>query len=152
MKLERYQLDGGKGLTSFEFTSRGPKGQILKLVQFTSTNQVNLYILAFGDKNLKTGDIDDLAISNNGDSEKVLATVVGAVEAFTDRYPDAFVYATGSTKSRTRLYRMGISRFLEDAEISFEIYGQMGADLEKFTLGRDYDAFVVKRKKRNFDL
>jgi hypothetical protein len=152
MRLERYQLAADEVLTTFEFTSDGPKGRILKLVQFTSTNQINLYNLAFGNKNLETGEIDDLAISNNGDSEKVLASVVAAIEVFTDRYPNAFVYATGSTKSRTRLYRMGISKFFENAENHFDIYGQIGPDLEKFALGKDYDAFVVKRKLRNFDL
>lgn len=59
------------------------------------------YNLAFGDKNLETGDINDKVISNNGDSEQVLATVVSAVFAFTDTYKDTWVYATGSTKSRT---------------------------------------------------
>jgi hypothetical protein len=50
-----------------------------------------------------------LSISNNGDSPKVLATVASTVYAFLERYPDAYVFATGSTNSRTRLYRMGIS-------------------------------------------
>jgi hypothetical protein len=152
MRLERYQLAAGEWLTTFEFTSHGPKGPILKLILFTSTNHSNLYNLAFGDKNLETGEIDDLNISNNGDSEKVLATVVDAIYAFTDRYPNVFVYATGSTDARTRLYRMGISKYLKDAENVFDIYGQTATQMEKFSLGVDYEAFVVKRKLRNFDL
>jgi hypothetical protein len=63
-----------------------------------------LYNLAFGDKDHSTGEIDDKVISNNGDSEKVLATVVATVYAFTDKYPETWIYATGSTKARTRLY------------------------------------------------
>ncbi len=100
------------------------KGLIHKLVRYQPTNLHRLYNLAFGDKDFETGDIDDKVISNNGDSEKVLSTVVASVYAFTDKYPDAWIYATGSSKARTRLYRMGISKFLEDAKIDFEILGE----------------------------
>ena len=112
MQLDRYQLKAEESLTVFEFTSTGPKGQIPKLIKFSETNLKDLYNLAFGDKDLTTGDLNDLAISNNGDSEKVLATVVSTVYAFSDRYPNSFIYATGSTKARTRLYRMGITKYL----------------------------------------
>ena len=110
MKVEKYSLKAEKNLTAFEFVSEGPKGAIKKLIQFQETNEPNLYNLAFGDKVGQT-EINDLAISNNGDSEKVLATVVSALYAFFDKYPAAFVYATGSTKTRTRLYRMGITKY-----------------------------------------
>ena len=72
---------------SYEFISEGPKGLIQKMVQFKQTNLKNVYNLAFGDKNHETGEIDDLVISNNGDSEKVLSTVVATIYAFTDKYP-----------------------------------------------------------------
>ena len=106
MNSEKYPLKSLSDLTVFEFVSEGPRGTIKKLIQFQETNEPNLYNLAFGDKNIETGGINDLAISNNGDSEKVLATVVSALYAFFDKHPDSFVYATGSTKSRTRLYRI----------------------------------------------
>ena len=63
--------------------------------------------------------LDDLAISNNGDTEKVLGTVVAALYAFFDRHPGAIVYATGSTPGRTRLYRMGITKFYEEIKNDF---------------------------------
>ena len=85
-------------MTTFEFTSEGEKGLINKIVRFQPTNLKGLYNLAFGDKDKLTGVIDDKVISNNGDSEKVLATVVATVYAFTDRYPDALIYVTGSTE------------------------------------------------------
>ena len=111
MKLPKYPLASSDKLMTFEFTSEGQKGLIEKLVRFQETNVKNVYNLAFGDKDLTTGDIDDKVISNNGDSEKVLATVAATLYAFTDKYPNAWIYATGSTKSRTRLYRMGITKF-----------------------------------------
>ncbi len=109
MKIEKYPLKSESSFTVYEFISEGRKGVIRKLVQFQATNQPNLYNLAFGDKDPITGQINDLAVSDNGDTEKVLATVVGALYAFFDKHPGAFVYAVGSTEARTRLYRMGIS-------------------------------------------
>lgn len=115
------------------------------MVQFTPTNLKDVFNLSFGDKN-HTGDIDDKTISNNGDSEKVLATVVATVYAFTDKNPDAWVYATGSTKSRTRLYRMGIAKYYSLVKKDFEVYGETGDDWDVFKKSKEYDGFLVKRK------
>ncbi len=71
---------------------------------------------------------------------------MGALYAFFDRYPDAFVYATGSTSSRTRLYRMGITRFYEEMVSGFYIYGQVGKEFYKFEIGKNYSGFLAQRK------
>ena len=146
MELDKYELKSGERLEVYEFISVGPNGRITKLVQYTPTNYKDLYNLGFGDKNAETGDIDDNVISNNGDSEKVLATVVATLYAFTDAYRDALVYATGSTKSRTRLYRMGITKYFEEGRSDFEIYGEIIDGWEEFKRDVDYEAFLVKRK------
>ena len=102
--------------------------------------------MGFGDTNAETGEIDDNVISNNGDSEKVLATVVATLYAFTDTHKNALVYATGNTKSRTRLYRMGITKYLEEVQQDFEIFGELGEEWEESRKDIDYEAFLVKRK------
>ncbi len=89
MKLDRYELIAGRNLTAFEFLSEGKKGKIIKIIQFQQMNLANLYNLSFGDKNTDTGELDDKAVTDNGDSEKVLATVVAALYAFAGRYPEA---------------------------------------------------------------
>jgi len=147
MNLTNYPLSAEDDLTTFEFISEGPKGLIRKLVQFTPTNLQGFFILAFGDKDNKTGQIDDLAISNNNDTEKILATVAATVYAFTDKHPDTWIYATGSTKARIRLYRMGINKYISEASKDFEILGQKGKHWELFENHKDYDGFLVKRKK-----
>lgn len=147
MKLPKYPLASSDKMMTFEFVSEGKKGLIHKLVRYQPTNLKDLYNLAFGDKNKETGDIDDTVISNNGDSEKVLATVVATVYAFTDKYPGAWIYATGSTKARTRLYRMGISKFLEEVTIDFEIIGELSDEWDEFKLGTEYEGFLVRRKQ-----
>lgn len=146
MKIEKYALKAESSLTVFEFISEGPKGLIRKIIQIQETNQANLYNLAFGDKDLKTGVIDDLVISNNDDTEKVLATVVAALYAFFDKHPDAFVYATGSTRARTRLYRMGITRFYDEMIEDFDLYGQIKNEFYPFEIGKEYEGFLAQRK------
>ncbi len=105
-----------------------------------------MYNLGFGDKNIETGEIDDNVISNNGDSEKVLATVVATLYAFIDKHKEAMVYATGSSKSRTRLYRMGITKYLDEIIEDFEIYGELENGWEEFRKDVEYEAFLVKLK------
>jgi len=146
MKLEKYELKSGEQLEVFEFVSVGQKGKITKIVQYTPTNYKDLYNLGFGDKNMETGEIDDTVISNNGDSEKVLATVVATLYAFVDKHKEALVYASGSTKSRTRLYRMGITKYLDEINEDFEIYGELEHGWEEFRKDIEYEAFLVKLK------
>lgn len=146
MKIDRYALKSESGLTVFEFISEGPQGTIRKMIHFQETNEPGLYNLAFGDKNSDTDEMDDLSVSNNGDSEKVLATVVAALYAFFDKHPDAFVYATGSTAARTRLYRMGITKFREEMQQDFSLFGQVGDNFVPFETGKAYIGFLAQRK------
>jgi hypothetical protein len=146
MKLPKYPLASSDKMMTFEFVSEGKKGLIHKLVKYQPTNLKGLYNLAFGDKDPETGEIDDKVISDNGDSEKVLTTVAATVYAFMDKYPDAWVYATGSTKARTRLYKMGISKFLEEVTSDFEVLGELNDDWEAFKPDTEYDGFLVRRK------
>jgi hypothetical protein len=147
MQLEKYELKSGEKLQVFEFISIGINGKIIKLVQYTPTNYKDLYNLGFGDKNSETGEVDDNVVSNNGDSEKVLATVVATLYAFTEKHKEALVYVTGSTKSRTRLYRIGITKYLDEVKKDFEIYGEIENTWEYFRKDIEYEAFLVKRKK-----
>lgn len=143
---ERYSFTNNLLDTVFEFVSEGTKGRIKKLVQCSKTPINDVYNLGFGDKNDATGFIDDKAITNNQDSNKVLATVASTLYVFTDKYPHAWVYAVGVTPSRTRLYRMGISNNLPEIEKDFDIYGLLDEKWELFEKGKDYQGFLAKRK------
>ena len=152
MTLDRYELSAGNNLTTFEFLSEGRKGQIIKIIQFQEMNIKNIYNLAFGDKNLNSGKIDDKIVTDNGDSEKVLATVVSAIYAFADRYPDSWIYATGSSTSRTRLYRMGINKYYRIVIEDFEIMGEYRNEWEIYEFGKDYQAFAVHKKNTKYTI
>ncbi|MFD1468664.1 DUF6934 family protein [Hymenobacter caeli] len=145
--MKQYLLEADPTLKVYEFTSSGPRGNIPKLVIFAETNQAGLYNLALGDKDPLTGELDDSSISNNGDSDQVLATVAGCVYAFFDRYPDAVIFAAGNTPARTRLYRMGLTKYQAEAKDDFELYGRNEGIWKEFTRGVTYDAFLVRRKK-----
>ncbi len=146
MLLPRYELKSDESLTIFEFLSVGRKGDIPKIIQYSETNLKDFYNLGFGDKNLQTGEVDDTVISDIGDSQKVLATVAATVYAFTDKYPEAWIYATGSTKSRTRLYRIGITNNLEEIIGDFDLYGLREGEWQEFVKGVEYEAFLVRRR------
>jgi len=148
MQLPKYPLASSDKLMTFEFISEGHNGLIHKLIQYQPTNLKDVYNLAFGDKDHTTGNIDDTVISNNGDSEKVLATVVATIYAFTDKYPNAWIYATGSTKSRTRLYRIGISRFISEVNEDFEVFGEWNSNWETFRKNVEYEGFLVRKKEK----
>lgn len=146
MKVDKYHLKSESDLATFEFVSVGTKGAIRKMIEFQPTENPDVFNLAFGDKDPVTGEMNDLAVSDNGDTEKVLATVVDAVYIFFDEHPTAYVYASGSTNARTRLYQMGIIRFYQQLLLDFYLYGQAGADFFPFVPGKDYDGFLAQRK------
>jgi len=148
MDLPKYQLSAENTLTVFEFVSIGPNGNIPKLIKFSETHLKDFYNLGFGDKSIDTGEINDKIVSNNGDSDKVLATVVSAVYAFTDLNPNIWVYATGSTRARTRLYRMGIGKYFSKVKVDFDIFGLKDDVWIEFDKNTDFDAFVVRRIKK----
>ena len=147
MKYEKYQLESDRKLLLFEFVSVGPKGRIKKIVQYTETNLKDYYNLGFGDKNEKTGMINDLVITNNGDSQQVLATVASTVYAFTDKHTDEWIYASGSNNARTRLYRIGITNNLLEIKKDFEVFDLKDDQWHTFRKDIDYKAFLIKRKK-----
>lgn len=146
MNLNKYALIASSDFTSFKFDSIGPKGTIPKLIQFQQMNIAGYYNLAFGDLGPVTNELDDFTVSDNGDSEKVLATVVAALSDFLDSHPNAVVYATGSTKVRTRLYRMSISKYYYQEMHNFELFGEKESGFQQFELGQEYLGFLVKTK------
>ena len=146
MHLPHYKLTTGISSSIFEFTSQGPKGEIPKIIIFCKLPRNNMFNLAFGDIDLQTGVFNDRTVSGNLDSEKVLATIVNALFLFFDENPNALIYAKGSTKSRTRLYRMGISKYIQEIEDDFQVFGERNDIWEEFKPNIDYNSFVIKSK------
>ncbi|HMU03264.1 MAG TPA: hypothetical protein PJ990_06555 [Saprospiraceae bacterium] len=113
MELEKYLLESDDEQEIFDFYSQGPNGSILKRVAYTPTSIQNIWQLVMGDYDFEKDEINFRNVTNNNDREKVLATVGVTLYSFFGKKPDVMVYAKGSTKSRTRLYQIGISQMYE---------------------------------------
>ncbi|WP_221390026.1 DUF6934 family protein [Dyadobacter sp. NIV53] len=152
MKQPKYLYRSEELFLFYQFTSEGPKGLIKKVVEYTETSTENVYNLGFGDYVEATKSIDDLSVTNNGDSLKVLATVASTVYAFTEKHPNAWIVATGSTAVRTRLYRMGITNNLTEISEDFVIFGyNQEGNWEEFIIGEEYEAFLMTKKVNRFE-
>jgi hypothetical protein len=143
---DRYEVEVDDSISLFEFVSEGRHGKVNKLVRYSRTNVRNMYNLGFGDKDEETGTINDKSITDNGDSEKVLATVAATIYAFTAENPTIYVYITGSNEARTRLYRIGISKYLEQISEDFVVLGLQNNNWKPFTSSNNYKAFLISRK------
>jgi hypothetical protein len=133
MNLARYPLKASDDFRRFEFFSEGPKGRIRKMVEFQQDGKDNFYNLAFGDWDEVSGSINYKSRSNNGDRDKVMATIASAVFEFMLVYSDALIYAEGETDARTRLYQMGINKHLADEEIALMTEEEIDLMFERFT-------------------
>ncbi|WAC10441.1 DUF6934 family protein [Dyadobacter pollutisoli] len=108
MNQKFYPLTASADSLTFTFQSLSTHKTVPKEIQFIKITD-KLYNLAFGDLQMND-EIDDLVVTNNKDTELVLATVIQAIQAFLKSYSQNAVYFTGSTPSRTRLYRIILNR------------------------------------------
>lgn len=155
MNYQKYEISQNEDSTIFEFVSIGANGSIIKAIKFTKTNNQFIYNLGFGNK-IQSSEtnkfrIDDLAISNNGDRDVILATIANAVFVFTRKYPEMYVYFKGTSSSRTRLYRMVISNNFKELSAVFSIFGIITNSIGKeivvaFDVDIDFIGFLIKRK------
>jgi hypothetical protein len=147
MNLDHYEYTVDRLLLDYEFTSSGPNGNIRKLISFVPRNEGGrtFFVLDFGDYSDAKG-VDHLTVTDNKDTEKILATIAATVIEFTTSFPDMGVYAIGSTKARTRLYQMNIRKYWKDIEALLLVYGYTNGKWELFQEKVNYDAFFVRRK------
>ncbi len=144
--IEVYEFQFEATFSRFQFTSEGKNGKIEKVVVFTPAPVPDVYNLGFGDADFVAGTINTNIVSNNGDTDKVLATVANTIIEFTAQNPNATIFAIGVTPARNRLYRMNIQKYWTEISTLFEILGHYQNAWENFIPNRDYQAFLIKRK------
>ena len=132
-------------LHTFKFISKGKKGNISKQVLFIPDEERGFYNLEFGDVRID-GSIDYLTVSNNGDRDKILATIMRIVDIYTTKYPDRIIYFIGSNTERIRLYSMMIALNLEELSVLFNIYAKENKEFIPFTRNMNSTEFLIKRK------
>jgi hypothetical protein len=130
----------------FEFDSVGIQRTVRKVIRYAQTVIPDFYTLALFDK-LETGVLSDSSRTNQGDMEKVLATVLQTVFVFLSKHPDATVVFTGSTPARTRLYQIAISKEIFKVKHLFAIQGFTDGNFEDFEFGKGYEGFAISSKK-----
>ena len=154
MKYEYYAaIRTADDLSSFDFISTGKNGSFVKRIVFMRTEIDRVYNLAFGDV-MENGEIDHYSITDNGDRNKILATVFDVVNTYTVRYPERFIYFRGSTSERTRLYRIAIGLNLEELSRVFDIFVEIEGDdrFIPFRKNMELEAFLIKRKSKKHDI
>jgi hypothetical protein len=145
MDLERYAIESYDENTYFEFFSEGINGRIKKTVEYTEIAD-GLFNLAFGDWNEIQERMTDTSRTNNGDRDKVLATVAATAFIFLKTYPKAALHIEGSSPARTRLYQMAINNNWHKINHQFIIRGYCNDTWEHFQKGRNYKAIMIKKK------
>ncbi|MHA4808777.1 DUF6934 family protein [Flavitalea flava] len=90
---------------------------------------------------------DDKVVTNNHDRDKVLATIAAIVIYFMEENPNAILFVKGSTPSRTRLYQMGINKYLNEISELFVIQGYKFGIWELFEKSKSYSSFLLRNKK-----
>ena len=128
----------------FSFLSIGKNGIILKMVEIAEI-QEGVYSLGFGDYNFTTESVDDKANSNNGDIEKVLATIFGIMIDFLNKNPSKTIFFAGSTPFRTQLYQRIVNTYFDEFSSILEIQGNRNGKYEPFQKNREYESFLVKK-------
>jgi hypothetical protein len=118
---------------------------IVKVVEYTYLSSLNCWNLGFGDFNEQTGDIDDLAISDNGDGRKVIATVAMTLLDFFADYPEETVIFTGSTGLRSRIYQRAVLQYATEFSNLLIINGiNQEGELQPLETEATYFAFLIK--------
>jgi len=126
----------------YNFKSVGKNGEIEKVARFDKLGR-NIYNIAFGDWN--NNKLHDRAVSNNGDKDKILATVGRIISDFTETLPEALVFARGVDQVRTRLYQQEINKHLDIIGPFFMIWGFLDGRWTPFKKGVNYHAFIGHR-------
>lgn len=150
MEEDKYNCIKDAANNTFTFESQGPKGVIKKIVKYRLSDKLEdgtpVLNLSFGDleENLKS--INDNAISNNSDRNKVLVTVAHTVLDILEDFGNVAVVARGRTPACTRLYQMGINAHKEEIDKLLEVRGFRESKWEKIEKGINYSAFIAKKK------
>lgn len=157
MNYPKYPFTSSSKSLIFEFVSNGINGSINKAISYTCVNEKDqIYNLCFGDNlgiDPETGElkIDDLAVSNNRDMPKILATVASSAYIFSNEYPDRKIFFRGSTPARTRLYRQAISKEYDEISKNFDIFGAIveGNKIVRvpFDKNGNFEGFFIKVKQ-----
>jgi hypothetical protein len=147
MEKPHYPIINSQEGFSYEFDSISDLKTIRKVVVYLPySDDGKIYQLAFGNL-LENGKMDVYDKSANKDMIMVLSTVIRTLLDFLSLHPEKSVIFTGSTGTRTRLYRATISKLFDSLQDILLVQG-ITFDLEEepFDKTKDYYAFLISKK------
>ena len=140
-----YAVDVSADGLSFGFNSIGPAGTFRKAVVYSLIpHTFDIYNLGFGDLN-EQGFVDDAVVTNNGDRNNVLSTVVSTLFVFLDTFPDKKVFFKGGTDLRTQLYQRIIRNNYTTVSEILTVNGFVEDRWEPFQNDVEYTAFLIQK-------
>ena len=140
----------------FVFVSTGLK-DIEKVVCYSPSDLygARYYTLGFGDLEVDFETekflMNDRVESNNGDTNKVLYTVISTIRPFFEIHPDAYLRIVGSNDQRSRIYVGLIARHIRHIEPEYFVEGVCEGAREKFDIGKRYEYIIISLKKDNYE-
>lgn len=146
MEKPTYIFQASENHQYYFFESVGTR-TIQKVVIYQSfEDSQDIVELAFG--NLKSDySIDVYAVDDNEDMPLVISTVISTIFDYLEYFPEKIIYFTGSTPSRTRLYRAAITKSIQNIEPNYQVLGLKDDDnIEIFNKNQTYKSFLISRK------
>ncbi len=144
MGQPHYKIEYSIARKAYLFVSQGRHGCVDKVVTFQLISN-DIYNLAFGDWKRDDIEFDDLVVTDNGDMEMVLSTVIEITKMFLAANPDVYVNFTGSTAARTRLYQIIIGNISEIVVGQYDVWGELEGHWVPFEKNVNYEAFLVSK-------
>ena len=68
------------------------------------------------------------------------------VYEFFEEHPYATIYLKGSSSSRTKLYQINISNFIEKISIEYDVYGKLEDKFERFNSIVSNTCFLIQKR------
>ncbi|CAG5069830.1 hypothetical protein DYBT9623_02567 [Dyadobacter sp. CECT 9623] len=144
MNKDGYDLIVSADAKRFYFESVGKRGCFQKQIAFVPIGRTS-YNLALLDYDPNISDYSDLPVTDNGDMERVMATVINAIYEFFEMNPVATIYFAGNTPAKTRLYQAVINNCLDMGSKEFVIYGRQDDEWFPFTRSGRYTGFLIRK-------
>jgi hypothetical protein len=152
MDIDHYEnIERSADLKLYSFISKGPKGDLVKLVKFSAFPYVpDSHNLALGTNLGKVVDYEET--TDNNDRDKILSTIFIIAKIFSYAYPDQKIYIKGRNDATTRLYRGAINHEYTKLILEYFIYGVTYLPnenrylFEPFEGNKQYYAFLFERR------
>jgi hypothetical protein len=136
----------------YTFQSEGSRGIITKVVEFECIRSAHwhLYNCAFGDFDAASLEINDRAVSGNGDVFRVMETLVEIVRDFLSQQHHFMIYIFGTDLRRLHLYQYLIGKKIKKLAGECVFYGGFDYLEEYYQLQEQsivplFDYYLIRR-------